>query len=239
MGNANRVLEARMRFSGLTIILPTLNEEKNIRGVVGKLRGLYPGARIIVADDGSGDRTVKFSRECGADVLDRKGEKIKGITASVLHALGKVETEFFVVMDADSQHPPEKVAELFAALETGAGMAIAYRDSVPGWAMHRRLVSMGAQGLGKARLMLFGNPVPRDVLSGFFGGRAGLAREIAGRNRSRFVGEGYKALFDFLKGVGRGEIEIAEIPYKFGMRNGGNSKMGLRHFACFLKSLLC
>lgn len=226
-----------MDCSGLTVIIPTLNEERNIGRLLGALRRLYPGARFIVADDGSRDQTVEISRREGAEVLDRGGEETKGITASVLHALGKVETDFFVVMDADLQHPPEKVGELLAALQGGADLAIAWRSDVPGWAFHRKLVSKGAELLGKARLAIGGNPVPRDILSGFFGGRAEVVHECAGKGPGRFVGKGYKVLFDFLKGARKEKLRISEIPYVFGMREGGSSKISGRHMLYFLQSV--
>ena len=49
-----------MKWNKLTIILPTLNEEENIKKLLYKLRFLYPGARIIVSVDGSKDNTQRI-----------------------------------------------------------------------------------------------------------------------------------------------------------------------------------
>lgn len=223
--------------SRLTVILPTLNEEKNLGGLIAEISGLYPSAKIIVADDGSRDNTLRIAKECGALALDRKGKEVKGITASVLDALGLIDTEYFVVMDSDFQHPPEKIAEIVSGLEKGNDLVVGWRESVPNWGLHRRAISVGAELLGKIRLLLFGNPVPRDIMSGFFGGRTEFVRESVGKNPGRFVGKGYKVLFDLLKGMRRGEVKIAGVPYVFGLRERGASKIGFRHILFYLESV--
>jgi len=49
-----------------SVVIPTLNEETNIRECVLHVRHLDPGAEVIVADGGSADRTVQVAREAGA-----------------------------------------------------------------------------------------------------------------------------------------------------------------------------
>jgi dolichol-phosphate mannosyltransferase len=75
-----------------------------------------------------------------------------------------------------------------------------------------------------------------DVLSGFFGIEAGVAKKLIRKNPGKFSVEGYKVLFDFLKLMPRG-IRISEIPYSFGEREGGTSKINFRHIAIYGKSL--
>lgn len=224
--------------SGFTLILPTLNEEKNIGALAKEVLGIYPSASLLVVDDGSIDSTLEIARKAGALVLDRKNEKIKGITASVLDALALVDTEYFIVMDSDFQHPPEKIGELLAELEKGNDLAVGWRERVPNWGLHRRVISLGAEFLGKMRLSLFGNPVPRDIMSGFFGGRTEFVMESVRKNPKRFVGKGYKVLFDLIKGMKRGEVRIAGVPYVFGLRERGASKIGIKHILFYLESVV-
>ena len=80
-----------MNYSDSTIIIPTLNEEKNIGNLINYLKENYPEIKIIVADDGSRDRTQEIALENNALVLDRKNKEIKGITAAVVDALNLVE----------------------------------------------------------------------------------------------------------------------------------------------------
>lgn len=236
-GMVGLVMANRMDdYSNLTIIVPTLNEEKNIKTLLGKLKG-YSNAAVIVVDDGSSDDTLQIAKKSGAGVIDRKNREIKGITASVLEGIGKTKTKYFIVMDSDLQHPPEKVGELFSLLREGNDLVVAWRISVPGWGLHRRAISVGAEILGKARLILGKNPIPRDILSGFFGGETELVKKSITQNPRRFVGGGYKVLFDLIKGMEAGKTRIGEIGYTFGMRAGGSSKIGPRHVVFYLYSV--
>ena len=223
--------------AGFTVILPTLNEEKNIGDLVLEIKKQYPRASVLVVDDGSRDATVRIAKEKGAQVLDRKDKEVKGITASVLDALALVDTEYFIVMDSDFQHPPEKIGEIISELEKGNDLVCAWRERVPNWGLHRRIISLGADFLGKTRLTIFGNPVPRDIMSGFFGGKTGFVKASVRKNPKRFVGKGYKVLFDLVKGMKKDEVRIAEVPYVFGLRQRGTSKISMKHILFYLESV--
>src|SRR4030067_3081123 len=56
-----------------TVVIPTLNEEKNIGGVITELRSLgFP--QILVIDGNSHDETVEMAKALGAKVLSQKGK---------------------------------------------------------------------------------------------------------------------------------------------------------------------
>ncbi|MBD3389658.1 glycosyltransferase [Candidatus Micrarchaeota archaeon] len=224
-------------FSELTIILPTLNEEKNVGKLVSEIKRRYSGCRILLVDDGSTDRTLEIAEEKGARTINRATRQTKGITASVIEGIRKTNTEYFIVMDSDLQHPVGKVGELFEKMVEGNGLVVGYRTSVPGWAFNRKILSKGAEMLGKARLVIGGHPMPRDILSGFFGGKTKTMKEWIAKNPGRFVGEGYKVLFDIIKGLDRKNVQIAEVGYVFGKRKGGSSKIGIKHIFYFLNSV--
>ncbi len=226
-----------------TIIIPTLNERATITKLIGELRSLYPSARIIVSDDGSNDGTRETVRRIGRRdgkvlLLDRERREVHGLTASVLDALRLAKTEFVVVMDGDMQHPPEVVGSLAGQLAGGADVAVAYRAGVDGgWPLERRAMSKGAEILGASLLAIRGAPSCRDVLSGFFAARTTLFKEAVGKHPQRFELKGYKVLLDLLKTLPRRTV-IAEVPYVFGLRRAGDSKIGPRHVAAFLRSLV-
>ena len=227
--------------SRTTVILPTLNEARNIAEVIGRLLNLYPGITIIVADDGSTDGTRELVASLakarpGIRLLDRSGAGVHGLTASVLDAVAVADAEFIVVMDADMQHPPEKVAELLGALR-GSDIAVGCRMKVSRWALRRKAMSMAADLLGRAVLRARGAPECADILSGFFAVRRELFAAAARRNYRRFELAGYKVLFDLLKCLPP-SVRIEDVPYEFGMRRGGSSKIGTRHVLAFLRSLL-
>ncbi len=59
------------------ILVAARDEEERIAGTVTRLREAFPGAAVIVADDGSCDRTAERAKEAGAVVL-RLGRHGKG-----------------------------------------------------------------------------------------------------------------------------------------------------------------
>jgi dolichol-phosphate mannosyltransferase len=237
-----------MDYLDTTVIIPTLNESKTILELIKIIESLYPKISIIIADDGSEDGTkeiVKKYEEKNKNVslLDRSQEKIHGLTASVIDAIKLVKTKYFVVIDADLQHPPEKIKEIHNKLRKGDDLVICVRKEVASeWPLHRKLMSRGALLLGNFVLFLRKAPHCSDILSGFFGADTKLVKNLIKDDEKKFELSGYKILFDILKILPKKEGEewetkISEVPYVFGARKFGGSKIHLKHILAYLKSL--
>jgi len=229
-------------YSDTTIVLPTLNEAKNIRRVLDTLQTRYPGSRAIISDDGSTDGTRELVLERAdrnVQFLDRRNAAVRGLTASVLDAVQRVETEYFVVIDADGQHPPEKIGEIINMLRTGSRLVIASRIAVDGgWGILRHFLSSVGTVLAKATLLLRGkNYTSYDVLGGFFGGKTRFWKKCHSETfkHTRFRLKGYKVLFDFLK-YAPSRLRIDEVYYRFETRRAGVTKINVKIYAEFLKS---
>ena len=110
----------------ISIVIPLLNELGNIpvlyQALVLVLEKITTNYEIIFVDDGS----IDGSFEC-IDEISKKTDKVLGIslsrnfghqvalTAGIEHAAG----ELIVTMDADMQHPPELIAELYKKYKEG------------------------------------------------------------------------------------------------------------------------
>jgi len=223
-----------MTYANVTVLIPTLNEAKNIGELVRILR-LYKGIKIIVADDGSTDGTQEIVRKLkGVKLLDRSKEPVHGLTASILDAARHIETKFFVVIDGDLQHPPEKIKNIVEKLHNGADLVMGIREKVVGeWPFSRRLMSAVATNLARIRLVRW----VEDPMSGFFGVRSVLFKLVLAENEKKFEKEGYKVLFDFLKYMPR-PISVGKVYYDFGQRHSGTSKIAHKHKISLLKSLI-
>lgn len=211
-----------------TIILPTLNEGQNIIPILTRLYSLYPHASILVVDDGSDDGTVekvlRYKTTCKKiDLVERAG-KDKGLTASILDGILNTNTEFFVVLDADFQHPPEKIKEIIDTLQNGKDIVVGVRKNRRSLSLTRKLSSWGAHALASSYLLLKRQPRTRDTMSGFFGGRTELCKEIIRQHRNEFELKGFKVLFDLLKFAPK-NISVGEVEFDFGERLGGKSKL--------------
>jgi glycosyltransferase involved in cell wall biosynthesis len=77
--------------SELTMVTPTLNSAKTIRGTLESLRPLVEGgAEHIVVDSGSDDGTVEIARQFGSEVLYHPpGNMYAAINAGMARAKGK------------------------------------------------------------------------------------------------------------------------------------------------------
>ncbi len=216
----------------LTVIIPTLNEEKNIAKVI---KRLSKNIKVIVADDGSKDATQEVVKKFKNVVfLDRSKERVKGLTASIIDAVKIVKTKYVVVIDGDMQHPPEKVDDVYQKLKS-VDVVVATRKSKVGWSLKRKFISKVAIILAKMRL--FGKGVKcKDPVSGFFGIKTRLFKKILKNYEEKFEKPGFKVLFDILKYCQSG-VSIGEIYYNFGLRRGGESKIGSKQYLTFVRSL--
>lgn len=231
-------------YDDLTIILPTLDEGQNIRDLLEYLIFYYKNAHIIVTDDGSRDNTKEIVSNFQMKkvfFLDRKDARDDGLTVSILDAVKLVNTKYFVVMDADGQHPWGAVGDIINHLRRGDKLVIGSRIKVSGrWPLQRKIISYIGTFLGKISLLMRNKVyLSYDILSGFFGAETIFWKEIALNkdNISKFRLKGYKVLFDFLK-IMPGDTRFTKIYYEFNVRKKAGSKLNFKIYLEYLKSLV-
>lgn len=103
----------------LLIVVPCLDEERHLPGLLARLRADSPGALIVVADGGSHDRSraivAKFAADDPGIVLLDNPDRIQsaGINRAVAtHGAGR---EWLLRIDAHCDYPPGYAAGLLAA----------------------------------------------------------------------------------------------------------------------------
>lgn len=222
----------------LTIIIPTLNEEKNIKQFVTKLKELYPEVNLLVVDDDSKDKTRELAKPY-AEIIHRTSNK--GLTASIMDGILQTKTPYFIVTDADFQHPQDKIQDIYDSLSKCVwskypALCIAVRKTEKGWSLKRKIISKIAILLGNIRLMLVGKYY-KDNVSGFFGGRTYFISHVYLNTQWKFQSSGYKALFDILKYIPK-TAKVSYVYYDFNTRKEGESKLGKKQIISFIKSLL-
>lgn len=89
----------------LSIILPSKNEARSLECLLPALSQEFPGAEILVVDDGSIDDTVAICEQCKVTIISHPYSKGNGaaIKTGAQHATGKL----LLFMDADGQHTPQ------------------------------------------------------------------------------------------------------------------------------------
>lgn len=217
----------------LSIIIPTLRERENLAELAERLKRALAGVdyEIIIVDDNSRDGTIELCAELAKShpirVLVRE-VPVDGLGGAVLLGLREAGGDVLLVMDADLQHPPESVPALLAAIDAGADFVVGSRIATGGgiderWPLHRRLASSFAGALARPF-----NAGVRDIMSGFFA----LRRETFERGQ-------YLAPLGFKIGL---ELlckcqpeKVVEVPFTFGVRGRGESKLDLREKLRFLE----
>ncbi len=224
----------------LSLVIPTYNERHNLEILVEQLRQLLDRLlahdyELIVVDDDSPDRTWEVAQRLAETypqvrALRRQGER--GLSTAVIRGWQVSRGHVLGVIDADLQHPPEILEQLWQQIERGADLALASRHvdggGVSDWSLSRRILSRGAQLVG---LILLPGVVGRvsDPMSGFFMVRRSAIAE-------RFLDPvGYKILIEVL---GRGDISwIGEVGYVFQEREQGQSKVTWKQYLEYLQHL--
>lgn len=231
-------------YNEFSIIIPTLNEENGVTILIKKIIKLYKNIKIIVVDDGSIDNTasnVKKLSQKYKQILFINRAKFnikKGLTGSIIHGILISNTKYVIVIDADLQHPFQKIKNIIELLNNNKDLAIAVRANVINWKLHRKIISRILMFMGFFILVLKNKERCNDIFSGFFGLNRKLFLKIYKSNKKRFVDNGFKVLFDFLKCIDKGNIKIVEVPYTFENRKYNKSKTGLRQFMCLIKSFI-
>src|SRR5215218_9624622 len=213
----------------LTLVIPTRNEADNVPRLVRELKESLSGVnyRVVFVDD-STDQTPEVIRSLREEddrivLIHREGaERGGGLSTAVAAGMDAIvnESEYTCVMDADLQHPPEKVRELLKeAQSSGADVVVASRyvrggsySGLPG--PIRKAISVGSKYL--AQIVFKEARKTSDPMTGFF-----LVRNAA-ISGIQFRPTGFKILLEIL--VCGTELKVAEVPLRFQARNAGVSK---------------
>jgi dolichol-phosphate mannosyltransferase len=219
----------------VTVVLPTYEEHQTVGSVIEAVRETVGGRdfEIVVVDDSETRRTAAAIAErfAGDDRVRYVWRQESGLASAVLEGFERGHGERYVVLDADGQHPPRRIANLLHRLDAGADLAVCSRHTDGGqvagdWPTHRRLISRGAETLAQLAV-----PTARklsDPMSGYFAVEADVVDPV----RERLRPSGYKILLEL---VARCPIrEIAEVPYTFEERDGGASNLGPREYLKYI-----
>ena len=219
----------------LSIIVPALNEAPNLPALAERIDRALAGKsyEILIIDDNSRDNTVDVCKELSTKFPLRlivRERPTNGLSGAVLHGIRESHGGRIVVMDADLQHPPEKIPELLAALEGGADFALGSRY-IPGgstgeqWGIFRKINSWAATVLARP----FAGKV-NDPMSGFFA----LDRATFDR-AERLTPLGYKIALELMC---KCRVKhVREVPIHFAERVAGESKLSLKQQFRYLEHL--
>lgn len=113
--------------TGISVVIPALNEEDAIAGTVEQLRAVLgdDACEILVVDDGSTDSTAARARQAGATVVSHPhrvgyGRALKTGIATALY-------DTIVIIDADLTYPCDAIPMLLAEYHKGFDLVVGSR----------------------------------------------------------------------------------------------------------------
>ncbi len=213
----------------ITIIVPTFNEHDNVEPLVERLNQCLAGRdwEILIVDDNSPDGTARHVANLGkADsrikCLLRIGRR--GLSSACIEGMLASSSPLVAVMDSDLQHDVAILPKMIDAVSNSdVHIAIGSRyidggdtDKLTFW---RKMVSGTATILAR---FLFPDGLT-DPMSGYFVMRRNIFVGLA----DRLSGKGFKILLDIFSSS-KDTLPFVEVPYSFGVRHSGESKLDTR-----------
>lgn len=219
----------KTRTDTLSIVIPARNESGAIGDVVRSAKSEYPGAEVIVVDDGSDDATANDAEEAGAKVI-RHPESL-GNGASVKTGARAALGDIIVFLDGDGQHDPRDIGKLLVRLAQGFDMAVGARDA-SAHAGVGRLLANAIYNLMASRLS--GREI-KDLTSGFRAVRATLFKKFL-----YLLPNGFSYPTTITMAFLRSGFPVCYEPIAVSKRNGNSSHIrpvqdGVRFFAIIFK----
>lgn len=202
------------------VIIPALNEEQSIAGVIGALRAAG-FERIIVVDNGSGDRTAQFAEAAGARVV-REGARGYGAAcqAGIAALADAADSDVVAFMDADGSDDARDLHHVIAPLLAGTAdlvigsrtRGVRERGALPA---HARAGNRLASWLIELRTgHRFGDPGPMRAL------RYGTLERLGMKDRD------FGWTIEMQLKAARARLRIVEVPVSYRRRIGQSKISG-------------
>jgi dolichol-phosphate mannosyltransferase len=212
------------------IVLPTYNEQENLRGIVESIQQHAPAAEIVVVDDESEDGTGALADTLSQEhpgkvfVIHRPSKDGLGraYVAGFKFALER-DYELIMQMDADFSHDPSYLPQFLEQIsdhDLVLGSRYIKGISVVNWDLKRLILSRAATVYVR---FITGLPLT-DATSGFKCWRREVLEAI---DLDRIFSGGYLFQVEMSYRTYQKKFRIAEIPIIFVERRLGRSKMDL------------
>lgn len=205
----------------LSLFLPVLNEEDNLRPMQAKIRAaldeLGKTAEIIYVDDGSTDRSLEILREIAAG--DGRVRVISlrrnyGQTAAMSAGIDAARGEILIPMDADLQNDPADIRRLLEKLDEGYDVVSGWRKNRQDKMISRKIPSMIANKI----ISWIGDVHLHDYGCSLKAYRRDVLKDV------KLYGEMHRFIPIYASWAG---ARVAEIPVDHHARTAGKSKYGI------------
>ena len=210
----------------LSVIVPTFNERDNVTTLFRRLEAALAGTafEVIFVDDNSPDSTWEVVRALAREdgrvrCIRRIGRR--GLSGACIEGILASSAPCAAVIDADLQHDETQLSKMLALLQGGEfDLVVGSRYIEGGSADSFNRQRAGASALATEVAKRVLRVKIADPMSGFFMIRRDRFEQLA----PQLSTQGFKILLDIVA-TARGSLRVKEIPYSFGSRLHGESKL--------------
>ena len=210
----------------LSVVVPTFNERDNVCKLYRKLDATLTGIawEVVFVDDNSPDGTWDVVRNLARQdgrvrCIRRIGRR--GLSGACIEGILASSAPYAAVIDADLQHDETQLPKMLSLLQSGEAELVVGSRYIEGGSadgFNRRRAGASALATEVAKRAL-GVSIA-DPMSGFFMIRRDKFEELA----PELSTQGFKILLDIVA-TAHGKLKTVEVPYVFGSRLHGESKL--------------
>src|SRR6201995_2483782 len=210
----------------LSIVVPTFNERDNVGKLYRKLEAVLTDVawEVVFVDDNSPDGTWNVVRD-----LARQDSRVRcirrigrrGLSGACIEGILASSAPYAAVRDADRQPDEPRLPKMLSLLQGGRAELVVGSRYVEGGSadsFDKQRAGFSAFATSIARRVL--GVAIADPMSGFFMIRRDRFEQLA----PQLSTQGFKILLGIVA-TAHGELRVKEIPYSFGSRLHGESKL--------------
>jgi dolichol-phosphate mannosyltransferase len=210
----------------LSVVVPTFNERDNVTVLYRRLDATLKDVawEVVFVDDNSPDGTWEVvrglaSKDSRVRCIRRIGRR--GLSGACIEGILAASAPYAAVIDADLQHDETQLPKMVGLLQRGEAELVVGSRYVEGG-------SADSFDKGRAGISALATEVAKRVLkveiadpmSGFFMIRRDRFEQLA----PQLSIQGFKILLDIVA-TAQGKLRTVEVPFTFGSRQHGESKL--------------
>ncbi|MCP3445342.1 MULTISPECIES: glycosyltransferase family 2 protein [unclassified Bradyrhizobium] len=210
----------------LSVIVPTFNERDNVTVLYRRLEATLVNVawEVVFVDDNSPDGTSDVVRALAQQdsrvrCIRRIGRR--GLSGACIEGILASSAPFAAVIDADLQHDETQLPKMLLLLASDQADLVVGSRYIEGYkseGFNKQRAGASALATEVAKKML--RVEIADPMSGFFMVRRDRFEQLA----PKLSVHGFKILLDLVASA-QGNLRAVEIPYTFGARQHGESKL--------------
>jgi hypothetical protein len=205
--------------------MPCLNEERTVGLCVEKalaaLRGMSICGEVVVADNGSTDRSVELATALGARVVS---VATKGYGAALLAGISAARGDYVIMADSDDSYDWLNIAPFVHALDAGADLVVGNRFD---GGIEPGAMPLLHRYLGNPVLSWLARTIHRAPIADFHCGMRAFRRDAVARMNLKTPGMEFAT--EMIVNSSRAGLRIAEVPTRL-QRDGRDRPPHLRSF---------